>query len=73
MEVRIKKKGEITRNKQMDFVSRLTFIKGLKDELLERQAPVKEKEKSKKKKKFKQWCMPSQQVGYIKSRLHDFL
>jgi hypothetical protein len=68
-------KKEVNRSKQIDFVSRLTFVKGLKDVPKERISASKEsiKEKDKKKKKYKHWCMPSEPHGYIKCRHHDFL
>jgi hypothetical protein len=59
------KKDEINRNKQIDFVSRLTFIRGLKD------VPINEGVKEKKRRKFKHWTMPLQDDGYIKCRKHD--
>jgi hypothetical protein len=67
MEMSKLKKTEINRGKQLDFVSRLTFIKGLKD------VPETPVIKNKKKKKFKHWSMPLQAIGYIKCRKHDFL
>ena len=60
-----KKEGINGRNKQMDFVSRLTFIRGLKD------VPANEGVKEKKRRKFKHWTMPLQDDGYIKCRKHD--
>jgi hypothetical protein len=67
MEMKLKR-TKASRVKQMDFVSRLTFVKGLKD------APKKfVYVKEKKKKKFKTWCMPIQISGYIKCRRYDFL
>ncbi|MEO5563190.1 MAG: hypothetical protein ABIR18_07145 [Chitinophagaceae bacterium] len=59
--------ADINREKQIDFVSRLTFVRGLKDE------PKKEFPKETKKRRFKQWNMPVQPGGYIKCRKHDFL
>lgn len=58
------KKDGINREKQMDFVSRLTFVRGLKDVEVK---GVKEK----KGRKFKHWTMPMQDDGYIKCRKHD--
>jgi hypothetical protein len=51
--------------KQMDFVSRLTFVRGLKD------VPAGQAIKERKKRKFKHWTMPLQADGYIKCRKHD--
>lgn len=61
-------KSGINRSKQIDFVSRLTFVRGLKD-VPEKFVYIKDK----KKKKFKNWSMPLQDGGYIKCRKHDFL
>ncbi len=58
------KNDGITRDKQVDFVSRLTFVRGLKDTQVN---GVKEK----KRRKFKHWTMPTQDDGYIKCRKHD--
>ena len=58
------KKNGIARDKQMDFVSRLTFVRGLKDVQV---SGIKEK----KGKKYKHWTMPQQDDGYIKCRKHD--
>jgi hypothetical protein len=63
------KKDDSDRVVHEDYISHLTFIKGLKD-VPEKLVYVKEKEK--KKKKFKNWCMPTQIHGYIKCRKHDF-
>ena len=59
------KKDGINKEKQMDFVSRLTFIRGLKD------VPARDALKEKKRRKFKHWTMPLQDDGYIKCRKHD--
>lgn len=56
----------IEQAQQVDFVPRLTFIKGRKGKTA---TPV---NRSKKKKKFETWCMPPQTTGYIKCRAHDF-
>jgi len=61
---------EIRNPNQNDFVSRLTFVKGLKSIPELHSNVVREK---KKKKVFKNWCMPMQPDGYIKCREHDFL
>lgn len=58
------KESRITRDKQTDFVSRLTFVRGLKDVQVNGV-------KAKKKRKFKHWTMPLQDDGYIKCRKHD--
>jgi hypothetical protein len=63
---------QTTREKQIDFVSRLTFIKGLKKDFPDEYVRL-ERMNGKKKKKFKNWCMPLQQSGYMKCRVHDFL
>lgn len=64
------------RDKQSDFVSRLTFIRGLKDAseqyVYREQKNMDKSRKEKKKKKYNQWCMPAQPGGYIKCRAHDF-
>jgi hypothetical protein len=59
------KKDGINSQKQLDFVSRLTFVRGLKD------VPANEGLKEKKRRKFKHWTMPLQADGYIKCRKHD--
>jgi hypothetical protein len=63
---------QATREKQIDFISRLTFIKGKKADF-----PVDfvrlERTNGKKKKKFRNWCMPLQENGYMRGRVHDFL
>ena len=64
-----KKTGDNNRDKQMDFVSRLTFIRGLKD--APERITITQKERTKR--KFKHWSMPTQPDGYIKCRKHDFL
>ena len=51
------KKEGFNRDKQMDFVSRLTFVRGLKD------IPANEGVKERKRKKFKHWTMPTQVDG----------
>jgi hypothetical protein len=55
----------VYRIKQKDFVSRLTFIRGLKD------IPAGQVLKERKRKRFKHWTMPLQPDGYIKCRKHD--
>jgi hypothetical protein len=61
------KNGEFGRNKQMDFVSRLTFVRGLKD------IPESTGPRERRKRKYKHWTMPEQPDGYIKCKRHDFL
>lgn len=63
---------QTTREKQIDFVSRLTFIKGLKKDYPEQYIQL-NRLNGKKKKKFRNWCMPLQETGYIRCRVHDFL
>jgi len=70
MAVNSSKHPKTSKLKQIDFVSRLTFVRGLKD-APERLVYV-ERTKEKRKKKFKHWCMPEQPVGYMKCRMHDF-
>jgi hypothetical protein len=61
------KDGAGKRDKQLDFVSRLTFIRGLKD------TPEHAVPKERRKRKYKHYTMPQQPDGYIKCRKHDFL
>jgi hypothetical protein len=68
MAVNKSERSEVNRVKQMGFVSRLTFIRGLKD-VSKNSVYIKDR----KRKKFRHWCMPSQPTGYIKCRQHDFL
>jgi len=56
----------IEKTQQVDFVTRLTFIKGRKGIV------SKHVNRVKKKRKFKTWCMPEQASGYIRCRPHDF-
>ncbi|MEO8405363.1 MAG: hypothetical protein ABI480_12230 [Chitinophagaceae bacterium] len=56
----------IDKAQQVEFVTRLTVIKGRKG------VSSKHSNRIKKKKKFQTWCMPEQVTGYIKSRAHDF-
>lgn len=63
---------QATREKQIDFISRLTFIKGTKADFPEEFVRL-ERMNGKKKKKFRNWCMPLQENGYMRGRAHDFL
>ena len=56
----------VDKAQQVDFVSRLTFIKGRKG------IHGKHANRIKKKNKFRTWCMPDQLTGHIKCRAHDF-
>jgi hypothetical protein len=53
-------------------ITRLTFIKGLKDVQTAARTLKRERRKTTTK-SYKNWCMPAQPTGYIKCRKHDFL
>jgi hypothetical protein len=55
--------------KHTEFTTRLTFIKGMKDNPEKHNTGGREKRK----RKYKTWSMPVQPTGYIKCREHDFL
>jgi hypothetical protein len=56
-------------------ITKLTIVKGLKDEEQLPKAVKRERRKNtaNNKSMFKNWCMPDEQIGYIKCRKHDFL
>ena len=64
--------AEITTGRQIDFVSHLTFVKGTKQDYPDQYVRL-NRTIGKNKKKFKHWCMPLEQTGYMKCRMHDFL